>query len=84
MSNLRIVIILTVLILFVVFMLQNTQPITVTFLFQDIRMSRVVLILISGLAGFIFGLFLAKPIRLRRKKNPDKEKPAVEEASSAE
>jgi uncharacterized integral membrane protein len=82
-SNIRIIIILAVLILFVVFMVQNTQVITVTLLFEDIRMSRVVLILISALAGFIFGYFLARPIRWRRKpKNKPPEN--VEEASSAE
>lgn len=84
MSNIRIIIILAVLILFVVFMVQNTQIITVTLLFQDIRMSRVVLILISALAGFIFGYFLAKPIHWRRKKAPGESKNAVEDAPSAE
>lgn len=84
MSNLRIILILTVLILFVVFMAQNTDVITVKFLFLENEMSSVLLILISGLAGFIFGLFVTKPIHWRRKKAPDKEKSTVEEASAAE
>jgi uncharacterized integral membrane protein len=82
-SNLRIIIILTVLILFVVFMVQNTEVITVTFLFEDVQMSSVVLILISALAGFIFGLFIAKPIHWRRKK-PKNKPENIEEPTPAE
>ncbi len=53
------------LVLFAVAVLQNTQPVSLKFLFWAVSMPRAILILISALVGLIFGIFLS----VRAKKN---------------
>ncbi|MDT8452979.1 MAG: lipopolysaccharide assembly protein LapA domain-containing protein [Gammaproteobacteria bacterium] len=47
-----------------VFILQNTEVVTVNFLFWKIEMSRVILILVLLLVGFLLGYILRSRRRL--------------------
>lgn len=55
----RLIFIAVLLFLFAVAVLQNTQPVTLKFLFWSVSMPRAILILISALFGLIFGIFLS-------------------------
>ncbi len=47
------------LVLFAIAILQNTQAVTVKFLFWAVAIPRAILILISALAGLVLGLLLS-------------------------
>ncbi|KQC08113.1 MAG: hypothetical protein APR62_05425 [Smithella sp. SDB] len=60
-------------ILVLVFLVQNTEVVKVNFLLWDISMSRAVLLFFSMLIGFVFGWFLHSYLLYRKKKNkPEK------------
>ncbi|HLG94654.1 MAG TPA: LapA family protein [candidate division Zixibacteria bacterium] len=61
----KLIFIAVLLFLFVVAVLQNTQPVSLKFLFWSVSMPRAILILIAALVGLIFGIFLS----VRAKKN---------------
>lgn len=46
--------------LFLIVLLQNTQVVSVQFLFWKISMSRIILLPLVLLAGFIVGFFIGK------------------------
>ncbi len=56
--NYKIILIVTLVCLSLIFVAQNIDVVTVSFLFWDISMSRAVLIFFSLLIGFIIGWFL--------------------------
>lgn len=55
----RLIFAAVLLFLFAVAVLQNTQPVSLKFLFWSVSMPRAILILISALVGLIFGIFLS-------------------------
>jgi uncharacterized integral membrane protein len=61
----KLIFVAILLFLFAVAVLQNTQPVSLKFLFWMVSMPRAILILISALVGLIFGIFLS----VRAKKN---------------
>jgi len=52
-----------------IFLAQNIQVVTVSFLFWEISMSRAVLLFFSLLIGFIIGWFLHSYLSYRKDKN---------------
>jgi uncharacterized integral membrane protein len=61
--------IVAILVLFVlIFLAQNIQVVTVSFLFWDISMSRAVLLFFSLLTGLIIGWFLHSYLLYRKDK----------------
>lgn len=52
-------------IVFLIFLLQNTQIVTVQFLFWNFTMSRIILIALILLVGLILGFIIAE-VRRRR------------------
>lgn len=68
--KLKLIVIIVIVGLFVVFLLQNTQVVRVKFYFWDISMSRVILMPLFIVIGFIIGFVAAKMTgksRLQRK-----------------
>ena len=61
------IIILILIALFVIVLIQNTQVLTVQFFFWKISMSRIILICLLMLVGFIIGFLVAKVGRKRWK-----------------
>lgn len=55
--------------LVLVFLVQNTEVVKVNFLLWDISMSRAVLLFFSLLLGFIIGWFLNSFLSYRKNKN---------------
>ncbi|UCE19359.1 MAG: LapA family protein [Gemmatimonadota bacterium] len=53
-------VIAVVLILFLIVLVQNTQIVTVKLFFWDMSMSRIILIFLAMLIGFVVGYFLQK------------------------
>ena len=58
--KLKTLFITVLLILLVIIMMQNTQIVTVTLLFWDVSMSRIVLIFLALLFGFVLGYFVGR------------------------
>lgn len=58
--NFKLIGVLILLVLLVVFVLQNAEVVAVRLLFWDVSMSRAILILITTIAGFICGFLVAK------------------------
>ncbi len=56
---------MVLLVLFAIAVLQNTQPVSLQFLFWSVSMPRAILILISALVGLVLGIFFS----VRAKKN---------------
>jgi len=54
--------------IFTVFILQNTEVVEITFLFWQISLSRVVLLLGSLFIGVLVGLFISWEVAARKKK----------------
>lgn len=50
----------TMALLILILILQNTEVVTVRLLFWELSMSRVILILLSTLAGFVSGYLVAR------------------------
>lgn len=62
------IIILVLILLLLIILIQNTQVVTFSLLFWKISMSRIVLLVVTILLGFIIGL-LTCPLIFRKKKN---------------
>jgi uncharacterized integral membrane protein len=60
MKNAKILITIIVLTLFLIVTLQNTEVATFKILFWHVDMSRIVLIFLSAIIGFITGFIIAK------------------------
>lgn len=55
----RVIIILLLVILAIVFIIQNTQVVTVNFLFLKFQMSRIIMVVLLLLIGFFIGYLVA-------------------------
>jgi putative membrane protein len=68
------VVIVIALVLLLIVVLQNTQVVTLRFLFWNLTMSRVILLPLIGLAGFVVGYAVGrrgkKPTRQKRPSSP--------------
>ena len=62
-------------ILFLIVLGQNTEVVTLRFLVWKISMSRIVLMLLSMLAGVVIGFIVARLTDSSRPKNPSLHKP---------
>lgn len=62
------IIILILIALFVIILIQNTQVLTVQLFFWEVSMSRIILICLLMLVGFIIGFLVAKVRRKRLKR----------------
>ncbi len=68
-SDVQLILFIIVLILFTVFLLQNTSTIQVNFLVFETQIPTVILILVATLVGFLGGYFFAVRFRRRQKKD---------------
>jgi len=59
MKKFKIILIVVILLLVLVVFLQNTQPVETKFLFANITMPRVLLLLLTFTLGFVAGLIAA-------------------------
>jgi len=59
-SSLRLALVSALTLVVLVVILQNTEVVDVRFLLWDFRMSRVVLMVLTGAVGFLAGFVLAK------------------------
>ena len=66
--NCKITLVVMLVVLALVFVLQNIPAVSVSFLFWDISMSRAVLIFFSLLIGFVIGWFLNSYLSYRKDK----------------
>jgi len=57
--------VISLLLVLIIFILQNTQVVSVQFLFWKISMSRIILLPVVMSIGFIAGFFVAKKGRRR-------------------
>jgi uncharacterized integral membrane protein len=55
----KLVLVMILLLLFAIAVLQNTQPVSLKFLFWSVSMPRAILILISALVGLILGIYFS-------------------------
>lgn len=58
---------LVVLILFLIFLFQNTQVVTIHLFFWEISMSQILLVLLVLIVGFVSGFMVERTIRRRKK-----------------
>jgi uncharacterized integral membrane protein len=63
----KIIIFLIIAALFLIFLIQNTQVITLHLYFWEISMSQIILIPLAIFIGFIFGFIVAKVSRKGKK-----------------
>lgn len=56
----KIIVVLVIAALFLIFLIQNTQVVTLRLYFWEISMSQIILIPLAILVGFVFGFILAK------------------------
>jgi len=63
------------LVLFLIVLGQNTEVVTIRFLVWKISMSRIVLMILSMLAGVVVGFILARVTGTSRRKSPSLHKP---------
>jgi uncharacterized integral membrane protein len=66
--NFKIILVVILVCLALIFLAQNIQVVTVSFLFWEISMSRAVLLFFSLLTGFIIGWFLHSYLSYRKDK----------------
>jgi putative membrane protein len=66
--NFKITLVLTLVGLCLIFLAQNIEVVTVSFLFWEMSMSRAVLIFFTLLIGFIIGWFLNSYLSYRKDK----------------
>jgi lipopolysaccharide assembly protein A len=66
--NFKITLVISLICLALIFVAQNIEIVTVSFLFWEISMSRAVLLFFSMLIGFIIGWFLNSYISYRKDK----------------
>lgn len=81
--NIQMILIILVLLLFIVFLLQNTGEIQVKFLFLDEQIPSAIVILVTTLGGFMGGYFAAfRSQRQRRKRQELKEQVKQDKSES--
>lgn len=66
--NFKITLVIILVCLALIFLAQNIQVVTVSFLFWEVSMSRAVLLFFSLLIGFIIGWFLNSYLSYRKDK----------------
>jgi uncharacterized integral membrane protein len=66
-SNTKLTLFIIVLILFTIFLLQNTSTIQVNFLMFDTQIPTIIVILVATLIGFFGGYLFAIELRRRQK-----------------
>ncbi len=66
--KIKIVTIMVLIVLFTVFVSQNTKVIPINVFFWSVQMSTIVLISLTGLVGVILGFIIAKLFRTQPKK----------------
>ena len=66
--NFKITLVVILIFLTLIFVAQNIQVVTVSFLFWEISMSRAILLFFSLLIGFIIGWFLNSYLSYRKDK----------------
>lgn len=66
-AKFKAVLIITLVVLFTVFVLQNTEEVDLSFLFWTFKVSRVLMLVGALAVGFLIGLFLGTDI-LKRKR----------------
>ena len=66
--NFKITLVVILVCLALIFVVQNIQVVTVSFLFWEISMSRAILLFFSLLTGFIIGWFLHSYLSYRKDK----------------
>lgn len=66
--NFKITLVVILVCLALIFLAQNIQVVTVSFLFWEVSMSRAVLLFFSLLTGFIIGWFLHSYLLYRKDK----------------
>ena len=69
--NIQIILVTLVLLLFIVFLLQNTGEMQVKFLFFDVRIPSAIVILVTTLGGFTGGYFAAFRSQRQRSKRQE-------------
>jgi uncharacterized integral membrane protein len=67
--NFKITLVVILVCLALIFLAQNIQVVTVSFLLWEVSMSRAVLLFFSLLIGFIIGWFLHSYLSYRKDKN---------------
>jgi uncharacterized integral membrane protein len=75
-KNPKTIAIVVVLVLFLVFLFQNTSVVTLRLYFWDVSMSQIILIPIVLLVGFAVGFVVAK-LTGRKKQEPSQTAPQV-------
>ena len=63
----KIIVVLVIAALFLIFLIQNTQVVTLRLYFWEISMSQIILIPLAILAGFVFGFIVARVSRKDKK-----------------
>jgi lipopolysaccharide assembly protein A len=66
--NFKIILVIILICLALIFLAQNIQVVTVSFLFWEVSMLRAVLLFFSLLTGFIIGWFLHSYLSYRKDK----------------
>lgn len=69
--NIQMILVTLILLLFIVFLLQNTGEMQVKFLFFDVRIPSAIVILVTTLGGFAGGYFAAFRSQRRRRKRQE-------------
>lgn len=76
MMKAKILILMIIIVLFTIFVTQNTEVIPINFLFWTVELSKIVIISLTGLLGLIMGFIIAhlfdKPKKIKNKKQLDK------------
>ena len=75
--NVKLVSVIVVLFVFALFVVQNAQVVTVSFLFWKIEASRAIVLMATFVLGLISGLVLSK---IFKRKNQDNHSPAAKQA----
>ncbi len=70
-ARLRLGLIVIGLLVFIIFLVQNTDPIPISVLFLDLNLPGAILILVTALAGFAAGYYVAFTGQRRRHKRRD-------------
>ena len=63
----KIIVAVILALLLLILVVQNTEVVTVTLLFWEVEMSRVILILLTSMSGFICGYVVARLTTARSK-----------------
>jgi len=63
----KILIVVVLLALLLIILVQNTQEVVFRIFFWTIRMSQVVMVPLAVLLGFLFGYFIGRTVRGRKK-----------------